>query len=85
MRKIFVVLLLLGFAAGSAFALPSYSGLRGLNRVVDARPAEQGLLSIGLFSFLGLSPDARTGVIESETVEITDTEYSGTGYIGMLD
>ena len=83
MRKIFVVLLLLGFAAGSAFALPSYSGLRGLNRVVDARPAEQGLLSIGLFSFLGLSPDARTGVLASETVEITDTEYSGTGYIAL--
>ncbi len=83
MRKFFIVLLLLGFAAGSAFALPSYSGLRGLNRVVDARPAEQGLLSIGLFSFLGLSPDARTGVIESETVEITDTEYSGTGYIAL--
>ncbi len=83
MRKIFVVLLLLGFAAGSAFALPSYSGLRGLNRAVDARPAERGLLSIGLFSFLGLSPDARTGVLASDTVEITDTEYSGTGYLTL--
>ena len=48
MRKLLFLTVIL-MAAASAFALPSYSGLRGLNRVVDARPSETGYLSLGLF------------------------------------
>lgn len=65
----------------SAFALPSYSGLRGLNRVVDARPSETGYLSLGLFTFMGISPDERTAQLSTGTEEVTDTEYNGTGYL----
>ncbi len=82
MKKLSFVFILL-FVVGSAVALPSYSGLRGLNRVVDARTSETGLLSIGLFTFMGLSPDERTAVLGSEEVTVTDTEYSGTGYITL--
>ncbi len=64
-------------------ALPSYSGLRGLNRVADARTSEKGFLSIGLFTFLGISPDERTAVISGETTNVTDTEYSGTGFFAL--
>ncbi len=83
MNKLSIVVMLLLLVAGSATALPSYSGLRGLNHVVDARTPETGLLSIGLFSFMGISPDERTAELKSGTVEITDTEYSGTGYINL--
>ncbi|MCK5130601.1 MAG: hypothetical protein KAR40_00435 [Candidatus Sabulitectum sp.] len=81
MKKLFVIFLLL--VAGSASALPSCAGLRGLNRTVDARTAETGLLSIGLFTFMGISPDERTAELSSGTVEVTDTEYSGIGYITL--
>ncbi|MCK5841342.1 MAG: OmpA family protein [Candidatus Sabulitectum sp.] len=82
MKKLSFVFVLL-LVVGTAVALPSYSGLRGLNRVVDARTSETGLLSIGLFTFMGISPDERTAVLESEEVTVTDTEYSGTGYITL--
>ncbi len=81
--KFLSIFLLLSLLAGSAVALPSYSGLRGLNRTVDARTADTGLLSIGLFSFLGISPDERKAILQSEEVEVTDVEYSGTGYITL--
>ncbi len=83
MKKLSFVFLLLLVTAGSVMALPSYSGLRGLNRTVDARPAEAGFLSIGLFSFMGISPDERTAEFSTGEVEVTDTEYSGTGYITL--
>jgi outer membrane protein OmpA-like peptidoglycan-associated protein len=83
MQRIPLILVLLCIAAGSVFALPSHSGLRGLNRVADARPAEQGILSIGLFTFLGISPEERTALLNSGEVEVTDTEYSGTGYLSI--
>ena len=83
MKNLSILFVLLLIVAGSASALPSYSGLRGLNRVVDARTAEPGLFSIGLFSFMGLSPDGRTAELSSGTVEVTDTEYSGTVYINL--
>lgn len=83
MKKLSVIFVLLLLVAGSASALPSYSALRGLNRTVDARTAETGLLSIGLFTFMGISPDERTAELASGTVEVTDTEYSGTGYITL--
>lgn len=78
-KLLFLAVLLL--AAGSALALPSYSGLRGLNRVVDARTEEAGFLSLGLFTFMGVSPDERTAQLSTGTEEVTDTEYNGTGYL----
>ncbi|MCK5786572.1 MAG: OmpA family protein [Candidatus Sabulitectum sp.] len=83
MKKFIVLLSLLAFMAGSAFALPSYSGLRGLNRTVDARTGEAGFLSVGLFTFLGISPDERTAQLSSGETEVTDVEYSGTGYFNL--
>lgn len=83
MKKLFSICILLIMVTGSAMALPSYSGLRGLNRVIDARTAEPGILSVGLFGFLGLSPDERTAELTSGTTEVTDTEYNGTGYINF--
>lgn len=83
MKSLSVIFVLLLLVVGSAAALPSYSGLRGLNRTVDARTPETGLLSIGLFTFMGISPDERTAELSSGTTEVTDTEYSGTGYITL--
>ncbi len=76
-RLMAVVLVL----AGAASALPSWWGTRGLNRVVDARTVGAGKYNVGLFANLGLSGDERTAVIGNEEMEITNTEYDGTGYI----
>ncbi len=76
-RLMAVVLVL----AGAASALPSWWGTRGLNRVVDARTVGAGRYNVGLFANLGLSGDERTAVIGNEEMEITNTEYDGTGYI----
>ncbi len=75
---LFTTLLLI---AGSAVALPSYSGLRGLNRTVDAKPIGSGEFSIALFSFLGLSDDTRTAQLSGGAQDVTDTEYNGTWHI----
>ncbi|MCD4775476.1 MAG: OmpA family protein [Candidatus Aegiribacteria sp.] len=65
----------------SAMALPSYSGLRGLNRTVDAKTIGAGEFSLALFSFLGMSNDTRTAQLAGGAEEVTDTEYNGTWYI----
>ncbi|MCD4701497.1 MAG: OmpA family protein [Candidatus Aegiribacteria sp.] len=67
--------------SGSVAALPSYSGLRGLNRTVDAKPIGAGEFSLALFSFLGLSDDTRTAQLTGGAEDVTDTEYNGTWYI----
>jgi len=68
---------------GAVSALPSYLGLRGLNRTVDAKPIGAGEFSIALFSFLGVSPDARVSNLSGEPVPVTDMEYDGTGYLTL--
>jgi len=75
---LFAALLLI---SGSIMALPSYTGLRGLNRTVDAKPIGAGEFSLALFSFLGLSDDTRTAQLAGGTEDVTDTEYNGTWYI----
>ncbi len=75
---LFPVLLIL---SASAFALPSYTGLRGLNRTVDAKPIGAGEFSLALFSFVGFSDDTRTAHFLGETVDVTDAEYNGTMYL----
>lgn len=74
---LFAALLLI---SGSIIALPSYSGLRGLNRTVDAKPIGAGEFSLGLFTFMGLSDDTRLGHLSGSDVELTDTECDVTGY-----
>lgn len=81
MRRGFVLLLLALVVAGSAYALPSYQGVRGLNRVVDAKPIGAGEFSLALFSFMGQSRDVRTGILGGTSYDIEDTEYDGTWYI----
>lgn len=75
---LFAALLLI---SSSVIALPSYSGLRGLNRTVDAKPIGSGEFSIALFSFLGLSNDTRTAQLSGGAQDVTDTEYNGTWHI----
>lgn len=75
---LFPVILILSV---SAFALPSYTGLRGLNRTVDAKPIGAGEFSLALFSFVGFSDDTRTAQFLGETVDVTDAEYNGTMYL----
>jgi len=65
----------------SAMALPSYMGLRGLNRTVDAKTIGAGEFSLALFSFLGMSNDTRTAQLAGGAEDVTDTEYNGTWYI----
>ena len=81
MKKGSLLLIILLVTAGSAIALPSYLGLRGLNRTVDAEPIGAGEFSFGLFTFLGLSNDTRTAYLSGDSVDVTDTEYDGTFYI----
>jgi outer membrane protein OmpA-like peptidoglycan-associated protein len=77
LRKLAVIFLL--FAAGTAAALPSFWGVRGINRVSDARTFGSGKYSIGFFGELGISSDTRTGVLPTGVADITNTEFSGTG------
>ncbi|OPL17659.1 MAG: hypothetical protein AVO35_09545 [Candidatus Aegiribacteria sp. MLS_C] len=80
MKKGLLISVLLMVSA-VALALPSYTGLRGLNRTVDSKPIGAGEFSVALFSFLGMSDDTRAAWIGGEAVDVTDTEYDGTWYI----
>jgi outer membrane protein OmpA-like peptidoglycan-associated protein len=75
-----VVLVALALS-GAASALPSWWGTRGVNRVVDARTTGARHFNIGLFGDLGVSADERTGVLDGDVTEITNTEYDGTAYL----
>lgn len=79
MRRVLFIMLVL--VAGTAAALPSWWGVRGLNRISDARTFGAGKFAIGLFTDLGISSDARTGVLSGEVTEITNTEFDGTAHI----
>ena len=81
MKKWLFLCAVLFLITGSVMALPSYSGLRGLNRTVDAKPIGAGEFSLALFSFLGMSDDTRTAQLAGGAEEVTDTEYDGTWYI----
>ena len=81
MKKGLVLFTTLLLISGTVLALPSYSGLRGLNRTVDAKPIGAGEFSIALFSFLGVSNDTRTAQLSGGAQDVTDTEYNGTWYI----
>jgi len=70
--------------ASAAIALPSYWGLQGLNRVVDAQPLETNQYSIGLFSQGGISYDTRTAYFPNTGYfSVEDTEYDATGYLAF--
>jgi outer membrane protein OmpA-like peptidoglycan-associated protein len=83
MKKSMLLFSVLLILAGAASALPSYLGLRGLNRTVDAKPIGAGEFSMALFTFLGLSQDARWAHLDGDWLEVTDTEYDGTGYFTL--
>ncbi len=68
---------------GTASALPSYWGLRGLNRVVDAQPIGINQFAMGIFLHNGISNDERTVVFADTTFEAEDMEQDVTGYFTM--
>ncbi len=76
MKKLTMLLLIA--ATGTALALPSWWGVRGINRISDARTFGAGKYSIGLFTELGMSSDDRTAQLPGGTADISNTEYSGT-------
>ncbi|HOP26725.1 MAG TPA: OmpA family protein, partial [Candidatus Sabulitectum sp.] len=83
MRRIVGIMVVL-FAVSSAMALPSYYGLQGLNRVVDAQPLEVNQYSVGIFTQGGISNDERTAWLpESGYFDVEDTEYDATGYLAF--
>jgi outer membrane protein OmpA-like peptidoglycan-associated protein len=83
MKLIFTVLAVLLVSATVANALPSYWGLRGLNRVIDAKPIETNQYSVGLFTQGGISHDNRTAVLNGRSFIVEDTEYEATGYLAF--
>jgi len=83
MKLIITLLAVLLVSATAANALPSYWGLRGVNRVVDAQPIEANQYSVGLFTQGGISHDDRTAVLNGNAFNVEDTEYSATGYLAF--
>jgi outer membrane protein OmpA-like peptidoglycan-associated protein len=79
MKKGFLLIIALLLISGSIMALPSYTGLRGLNRTVDAKPIGAGEFSVGLFTFLGVSSDTRVVSLGGLTEDVSDSEYDATG------
>jgi outer membrane protein OmpA-like peptidoglycan-associated protein len=75
MNRLIITLLLI---AGAASALPSWWGVRGLNRIVDARTEGSGKYMLGLFGFMGLSTDVRTTEMPEGMTEVENTEYDAT-------
>lgn len=83
MKRISVFLVAL-LAVSSAMALPSFYGLQGLNRVVDAQPLEVNQYSVGLFTHGGMSDDLRAAWLpESGSFDAEDTEYNATGHLAF--
>ncbi len=83
MKLILTLLAVLLMSATVANALPSYWGLRGLNRVVDAQPIETNQYSVGLFTHLGISQDDRAAVLNNVSFIAEDTEYDATGHLAF--
>jgi len=68
---------------GTATALPSYWGLRGLNRVVDAQPIGINQFAMGVFLHNGISHDERLAVFADTSFAVEDMEQNATGYFAM--
>ena len=82
--RVIISLMVVLIAASTAMALPSYYGLRGLNRVVDAQPIETNQYSVGLFTQGGISNDDRMAWLpETGYFTAEDTEYDATGYLAF--
>jgi len=75
------LLLSLVLLATTATALPSWWGVRGLNRISDARTHGSGKFSIGLFTELGISSDTRTALLPGGATDITNIEFDGTAHL----
>jgi outer membrane protein OmpA-like peptidoglycan-associated protein len=99
MRRILFIVIALGLV-GSALALPSYYGYRGIMRVVDARPITQGGIAFGLISRYGTSTDDFSDLVWRkpewypdpayiDTLDVRDKEHVGeamfTVAYGLLD
>ena len=69
--------------SGTGTALPSYWGLRGLNRVVDAQPIGINQYAMGIFLHNGISYDERNAVIDGTLFTVEDMEQNVTGYFAM--
>ncbi len=68
---------------GTGTALPSYWGLRGLNRVVDAQPIGINQFALGIFLHNGMSNDERTASIDGTTFTVEDMEQNAAGYFAL--
>ncbi|MBN1434351.1 carboxypeptidase regulatory-like domain-containing protein [Candidatus Fermentibacterales bacterium] len=79
-----VVSLCLLLGASLSGAHSSWMAVSGLERVVDARPAGPGMLSIGLSSQFGLSSDERPAELgPGDPTTVEDTEIDVTGLFGL--
>ncbi len=82
--SLFLVVALL-LAVQSAWALPSFMGYRGINRVVDARPIEQGGIAFGIMSRYWASTDDIDDMVfrtyspfyppYDDTLDVSDKEH----------
>lgn len=82
MKSMLVAVMLV--AASVALALPSYFGLQGLNRVVDAKTLEVNQYSVGLFTHGGMSTDTRTAWLpQTGYFDVEDKEYNATGHLAF--
>lgn len=75
--------LLILAVSGTAAALPSYWGLRGLNRVVDAQPIGINQFAMGIYLHNGISNDERLAVFADTSFTVEDMEQNATGYFAM--
>jgi outer membrane protein OmpA-like peptidoglycan-associated protein len=73
--------------AQAAFALPSFMGYRGINRVIDARPVGEGEIMFGLMAKYWASSDEIQdlefhyyGPVYHDTLDVTDKEHYANGY-----
>ena len=83
MRSAAILCTLVLVLAGTGTALPSYWGLRGLNRVVDAQPIGINQFAMGVFLHNGISHDERTAVFADTTFTVEDMEQNATGFFAM--
>ncbi|MFO7626567.1 MAG: OmpA family protein [Candidatus Fermentibacteraceae bacterium] len=81
--KVTLCVVLLLVVSGTATALPSYWGLRGLNRVVDAQPIGINQFAMGVFLHNGISHDERLAVFGDTEFMVEDMEQDVTGYFTM--
>lgn len=81
--KVIMCAVLLLVLSGTATALPSYWGLRGLNRVVDAQPIGINQFAMGIFLHNGISHDERLAVFADTSFTVEDMEQDVTGYFTM--